>query len=212
MATNYFSQPPLREKLCKVKTTLLQHLCIRIVFCWIANWLISPFKEKRRVLSFWNISLCQRKIFAAQRSATRPRARILFKRFVFNDGRLIPFMPSKVTWSFSAKEIQENLTLSTENNVFITFQVSFKSVNRGGNKQFTPSCGSSLLETNPVFYHVWKRSYHRLSRKHSVFLLVNFNHLLNWSVVKKEMERFSSNKQSWTQEVLQTRAKGERGT
>ena len=154
MATNYFSQPPLRQKLCKVKTTLLQHLCIRIVFCSIANWLISPFKEKRRVFSFWNISLCQRKIFAAQRSATRPRARILFKRFVFNDGRLIPFMPSKVTWSFSAKEIQENLTLSTENNVFITFQVSFKSVNRGGNKQFTPSCGSSLLETNPVFYHV----------------------------------------------------------
>ena len=205
MATNYFSQPPLREKLCKVKTTLLQHLCIRIVFCWIANWLISPFKEKRRVFSFWNISLCQRKIFAAQRSATRPRARILFKRFVFNDGRLIPFMPSKVTWSFSAKEIQENLTLSTENNVFITFQVSFKSVNRGGNKQFTPSCGSSLLETNPVFYHVWKRSYHRLSRKHSqFFLLVNFNHPLNWSVVKKEIESFSSNKQLNARSITNT--------
>ena len=78
----------------------------------------------------------------------------LVQKICFNDGRLIPFMPSKVTWSFSAKEIQENLTLSTENNVFITFQVSFKSVNRGGNKQFTPSCGSSLLETNPVFYHV----------------------------------------------------------
>ena len=46
-----------------------------------------------------------------------------------NDGRLIPFVPSKVTWSFSAKEIQENLTLSTKN-VFITFQVSFKSENR----------------------------------------------------------------------------------
>ena len=84
MATNYFSQPPLREKLCKAKTTLLQHLCMRIVFCWIANWLISPFKEKRCIFSFWNILLCQRKIFAAQRSATLPRARILFKRFVFN--------------------------------------------------------------------------------------------------------------------------------
>ena len=74
----------------------------------------------------------------------------------------VPFMPSKVTWSFSAKEIQENLTLSTKNNVFITFQVSFKSVNRNGNKQFTPSCGSSSLETNPVFHRV-KRSYHKLT-------------------------------------------------
>ena len=62
----------------------------------------------------------------------------------------------------SAKKMQENLTLSTKNNVFITFQVSFKSVNRNGNKQFTPSCGSSSLETNPVFHRV-KRSYHKLT-------------------------------------------------
>ena len=74
-----------------------------------------------------------------------------FARKIFT----VPFMPSKVTWSFSAKEIQENLTLSTKNNVFITFQVSFKSVNRSGNKQFTPSCGSSSLETMTQYFTVW---------------------------------------------------------
>ena len=84
------------------------------------------------------------------------------ERYSQCSGRLIPFMPSKVTWSFLAKEIQENSTLSTKN-VFITFKVSFKSVNRSGNKQFTPSCGSSSLETNPIFCHVWKRSYHKLT-------------------------------------------------
>ena len=33
IATNSFSQPPLREKLCKAERMLLQHLCTRIVFC-----------------------------------------------------------------------------------------------------------------------------------------------------------------------------------
>ena len=42
------------------------------------------------------------------------------ERYSQRSGRLIPFMPSKVTWSFSAKEIQENSPLSTKN-VFITF-------------------------------------------------------------------------------------------
>ena len=52
MATNYFSQPPLREKLCKAKTTALLSIFAhaRIVFCWIADWLISTLKEKKTCL------------------------------------------------------------------------------------------------------------------------------------------------------------------
>ena len=152
MATNYFSQSPLREKLCLARTTLLQHLCIRTVFDWLANCSIAPFKEEKDVPFLFGTYF-----FAKERYSQR-------------SGRLIPFMPSKVTRSFSPTE---NLTLSTKNNVFMTFHVSFKSVNRSRYKQFTPSCGSSSLETNPVFHHVWKRSYHNLTLFYNgtIFLL-----------------------------------------
>ena len=85
------------------------------------------------------------------------------ERYSQRSGRLIPFMPSKVTWSFSATEIQQNSTLSTKN-VFITFQVSFKSVNRSGNKQFTPSCGSSSPGILPCVKTFISQTYSLLQR------------------------------------------------
>ena len=129
--------------------------------CILLNSLLVNLSiQRKKNVSFLFGTYCFAKGRSLQRSDRRlgreqescSKDLFLTKR---NDGRLIPFMPSKVTWSFSAKEIQENLTLSTKNNVFITFQVSFKSVNRSGNKKiYAISCGSSLLETNPVFYHV----------------------------------------------------------
>ena len=93
---------------------------------WLNSRLLNLSIQRKKDLSFLSATY----YFAKERYSQR-------------SGRLIHFMPSKVTWSFSAKEIQENSTLSTKNNVFITFQLSFKSVNRSGNKQFAPSCGSS---------------------------------------------------------------------
>ena len=97
--------------------------------------LVNLFIQREKDVSLRFGTYC----FAKERSSQRSDRRLGREQESCskqNDGRLIPFMPSKV--SGSAKEIQNNLTLSTKNNVFITFQVSFKSVNRSGNKQFTP--------------------------------------------------------------------------
>ena len=76
MATNYFSQPPLREKLCKAKTTaLLQHLCTCKNCILLNSRLVNLYIKRKKDVSFRFGTYYFAKERSSQRSDRRRRRR-----------------------------------------------------------------------------------------------------------------------------------------
>ena len=74
MATNYFSQPPLREKLCKAKTTaLLQHLCTCKNCILLNSRLVNLYIKRKKDVSFRFGTYYFAKERSSQRSDRRRR-------------------------------------------------------------------------------------------------------------------------------------------
>ena len=74
MATNYFSQPPLREQLCKAKTTaLLQHLCTCNNCILLNSRLVNLYIKRKKDVSFRFGTYYFAKERSSQRSDRRRR-------------------------------------------------------------------------------------------------------------------------------------------
>ena len=77
MATNYFSQPPLREKLCNAKTTaLLQHLCTCKNCILLNSRLVNLYIKRKKDVSIRLGIYYFAKERSSQRSDRRRRGRL----------------------------------------------------------------------------------------------------------------------------------------